>query len=743
MTNKNINQKELTKISLLSAFPSVSSLENFFDDNNDEIIQSILTYAFERKIIIKPEKKLLCSFVDEKCPIILEAEIPDDIHLNALKEDANIQSTRWLTKEMNRMIEKLDLSLSKVSNTMFTRLGNEAPDTPVKRNTLRLLAIWLGLNRPELALSWNYDTLFKISPLKHNYKSDKGVRIAFSLHSRGDVINEKTIKWFKKELNDCINDLNIKYAKIRGTQSFNITEFSIDLPQKDNITEDFIHPMSYNTCVRDSIAIAHQMKVRWSLSPYNSNKKFLTIGIATGEFVHLDIYLQTIINLEIYRNPAICVTDFTHQCLLLNDIKVIFNDNSDDIKIATGEIVKLWWIDSIWSHIYWDYIPSLLSDRLLPCTMESYFKFTEYLYFSTEKSNTESNPLSGILQIHQNPTLMIELAKVCLYRKMFYEANHIISVVLASNTNHIVARCIRMQIYLNLALVQNRFSQSELFFKKAIREGLFVTKNCKITDEEPWCEFGLVYFGLAFKILKTLRSKEHKSVLSGGHNKDSIIPFLRKAEDCFEEGSSISPVGLPVRSDYWLLQTRSFCRLLENDHDLMISNKPFRDVNNIYDDEGKKYFIYSGWIDGIHDENFTYKKVISIFNIYETAVVSRSYIPTIRLGFATMIFDFYPNLTTGMVKTVLNYLDEACTLAEKLKKYNLGIYSVANCFAQIQSAETFIRLIEKTKAEIQQILKEDLKKQDDYVIDKKKLNGFKLILSNIDEDIEQGILVEK
>jgi len=743
MTNVNTNQKELTQISLLSAFPSVSSLENFFDDNNDDIIQSILTYAFERKVVIKPEKKFLRSFIDEKYSNIQDVSVPDDINLNALKEVADIQSTRWLTKEINLMIEKLNLKLSNVSNTMFTRLGNEAPDTPVKRNTLRLLAIWLGLNRPELALSWNYNTLFNISPLKQNYKSDKGVRIAFALHSRGDVINEKTIKWFKKELKDCLNDLNIQYAKISGTQSFKITESSIDLPQEDNNTEDFIHPMSYNTCVRDSIAIAHQMKVRWSLSPYNSNKKFLTIGIATGEFVHLDIYLQTIINIEIYRNLAICVTDFTHQCLLLNDIKVIFNDESEDMKIANGEIVKLWWVDSLWSHIYWDYIPSLLSDKLLPCTMKSYFKFTEYLYFSTKESSSELNGLSGILQIHQNPTLMIELAKVCLYRKMFYEANHIISVVLSSNTYHTVARSIRMQIYLNLALVQTHFSQSEQFFKKAIREGLFVTKNCKISDEEPWCEFGLVYFGLAFKILKTLRSKEHKSELSSGFSKDSIIPYLRKAEDCFEEGSSISPVGLPIRSDYWLLQTRSFCRLLENDHDLMISNKPFRDLDNIYDDEGKKFFIYSGWIDGIHDDNFTYKKVISIFKIYENAVVSRSYVPTVRIGFATMMFDFYPKLTTGLVKAVLHYLDDACALAKRLKKHNLGIYSVANCFALIQSPETFINCLEKTKAEIQQILREDLNKQDNYVIDKNKLNGFKLILSNIDEDIEQGILVEQ
>jgi len=726
---------------ILCAFPSVASFEDFVKDNNNDVVQSIVKFAYDFGIIKKNEKKLLFSVINDHSIDKEKIDFPEEITLNALKETANIQSIRWLTQEINKMIDIYKLKINKVSNTMFTRLSNELADTVVKRNTLRLLAIWIGFERPHLILPWNYESLLKICPSQKNYSSDRGVRLLFRFHSRGDVINEKTIRWLKNELKECLNDLNIQYARINGSQNLQLTEFSVDLPQEYTDNVDFIYPITYNSCIRDSINIAHQIHVRWSLSQYNSERKYLSIGIAAGFFNNLDMYLQAITNIDLNKTSAICVTDYIHHCVLLNDIRVIFSEFSDNINMANGEKLKIWWIDSLWSHIYLDYIPSLLTEEYLPLTKEKFFEFTKLLYFSKKRTDYSICKLSSLLTIHQNTTLMIEFAKVCLYRRMFHEANTILSAVLTSNSYHIVARTMRMQIFLNLGLQQSQCDNAQPFFKRAITEGKYITKKSKIIDEEPLCEFGLVYFSIAIKILRNLRSQNNFDSFSDEQKKEKIFIYLKKAEDCFEEGSIIAPFALGIRSNYWLLQLRSLRRLLELDNELMTKKKPFKDLFNIYENEGEKMFNLLGWKNEIHKNDFFYNRIFSILNIYINSVGLRSYLPNVKFAFASLIFDFTSDLTTGLVKYALNYLYEALDSAKKLQKHSVGIYSITHCLAHIQSTESFITYVEKVKIHIERVLKDDLIRKDTYRIDRKKLDGFKIILFNIDEMIEKEVIL--
>ncbi|MCP4552773.1 MAG: hypothetical protein GY834_12200 [Bacteroidetes bacterium] len=83
----------------------------------------------------------------------------------------------------------MKIDLPRLSNVMFTRLKSDPADTPRKRDALRSIAFWLGHERAHLGPLWNFETLSKlcdrIEP-KIDYK--EGVRIAFSIYSRGDVI---------------------------------------------------------------------------------------------------------------------------------------------------------------------------------------------------------------------------------------------------------------------------------------------------------------------------------------------------------------------------------------------------------------------------------------------------------------------------------------------------------------------------------------------------------------------------
>ncbi|KPA09444.1 hypothetical protein MHK_010360, partial [Candidatus Magnetomorum sp. HK-1] len=431
----------------------------------------------------------------------------------------------------------------------------------------------------------------------------------------------------------------------------------------------------------------------------------------------------------------------TRLCIITNDIRVNFCKEPERINAADGEIIKVWWLTSLWSNIYWDFIPVLLTENMLPTTRESFIRFKKSLFIPQKRDSNTHIALSAIHRYPQNTLLIIEIAKVCFFRKMFHVANMMISTLLASNFHHVVARSMRMHIFLNLALEQQEFSVAKVYFQQSINEGLFMTNHCLIEDEEPWCEFGLVYLGVAFRILTINRKKEDGFKDTEYVNYNNFINQLKKAEKCFQQGLTFSPTGLGNRSGFWVVHTQTLIELFKTNENFFHKDQPLRDLKDIYAQNAVKYYKFSGWFDELFDFDFFIERAKSSIEIYENSVLLKSYIPNMKFAFATMQFDFNPFLTTGDIKQILSWLYEANKNAKDLIEYKLGIYSFLNCFVQIQSPDEFISYVDKTINLIKKLLKEDLLKEDDNLIDKKKLKGVKFLLLYIEERVKPGILV--
>jgi len=174
-----------------------------------------------------------------------------------------------------------------------------------------------------------------------------------------------------------------------------------------------------------------------------------------------------------------------------------------------------------------------------------------------------------------------------------------------------------MHILLNQALAQSKFSVFELFYKRAINEGFFIKNNCKIEDEEFWCEFGLVYFGIGLKLLSFIR--KGKSNIKNS----KLINFLKKAERYFDKGLVFSTSGAGNRSIFWLLHTKCIKKLLESNEDIFNNKKPLRDYNQVYNDVVCDFFIFIGWGDYKTDRENIVKQMFSAINKYKNTVVQK------------------------------------------------------------------------------------------------------------------------
>jgi len=749
MVNKN-KRKEQSKKALLAVFPSFETFQCFKDseDNkihkkniNIDLLKLFIKYAYNNKLISEETDKAFQNFIknNEIAAIENNTNIKKNFE-SLIHEKLKLKSGRQLINNLNQLLMKelLDIEFEEkiVSHATLTRLKEGPPDTPAKRNALRFIAFWIGFKRAELILSLNYEILFNFCPKVRQIKSKEGVRILFYLKERGEDITEKSITWFRNELRQIRDDLNINYISIDNLNK-NRTKFSVDLPLIKEDHDIISNPRLFAICVKDSIAISHQITNRWTLSDFSSNRKSLIIGIATGKYNQLNYYLDELINTEISESSVIRMTDFTRLCILTNDIKIIICKKPQILELSNGEKMNIWWITAFWSNIYWDYIPILLEEKMLPTNKQSYNIFKNALNFPDTYKGDMNKALSVIHHFPHDSFLILEIAKTCAFRKMFHEANIILSMILASNPYHIVARTFKMNILLNLALNQSKFSVAELYFNRAINEGIYITKHCIIEDEEFWCEFGLVYLEMAIRILSILRNNKdsinnHKIV-----NSDNFKKLLNCAHNCFEQGANISPLTIGNRTAYWYLNIRSLIKIFETNNQFIENNIQITDQNDIFEETGKDIFEYIGWFDS-HNDDYIYKKICTAINIYENSMLQRSYIPNIKFAFAILVFDFSPILTVRIVRSVLKWLEQARIFAAKLTQYKIGAVTRSS---YIQSPEHFIKTVDKTTELLKKKVNKFMSLDDNYKIDRKKLDGFKIFLVNIEDIIQSGILV--
>ena len=182
------------------------------------------------------------------------------------------------------------------------------------------------------------------------------------------------------------------------------------------------NPTLYRQCLRSAVSLAHQMAIRWALSKYFTKNRFLSIGIAAGDYASIDNYLLPLLNARLPGDPVIRMTDYARQCLLTNDIRALLCSRPNEMTLFNGETLTIWWVVGFWSEMYFDFVPGLLRDKVLqndPASVEALTR----LIWSPEKielqpaAGDESNAVMTFYRFPHNSLLGIEIAKTLYYRR--------------------------------------------------------------------------------------------------------------------------------------------------------------------------------------------------------------------------------------------------------------------------------------------------------------------------------------
>ncbi len=698
---------------ILSVFPSLETFHELKDNfDNQIIIDSFVNFAFEKQLIPVPEEDYFEQFIRRNQDKILKPSMSSDLSFETLltkkKELLEISiSGRALTDRVNALIETHCIALPKLTNTMLSRLKKEPADTPHKLNSLRAIAFWLGYERSNFQAAWNFKVLLKLcraaSPVR---KIDQGVRIGLSLHSRGDVIDQEAVTWLKKNIKNHIASAMtmLPYGGWGRVKSYDITTIYIDFPKEGQAN----YPASYQTSIRKAISVAHQMAVRWAMSEHSKKNRFLSIGIATGEFLNLNNYLLPILNAKLPGDPVIRMTDYTHQCILIGDIRAVFCDQPETVTLFNGEPLSIWWVVGLWSFIYWDFIPALLEDGIMQPTPESTNSLNRsFMYPDTLEKQEKFNSIKRFFLFPQNSLLGIEIAKTLYYRRCFWEANEILRTVLSLDPKNVCARSLRMMLFRNLAIEEPVCSISQIHFERAEAEAQFILQNFNTFEEDFFCEYAAISLSKAVCMLRRMRKGEE--IGAYGKNirrlKAKIFKCLRTAAKLFEKGIVVSTSG--YRSVWFLLCTRMLHRILEtSDRFFETSEIPVSVSKKIYSQTA--FDILSsvnnyGWrdLDGGSDHGFMEKVIFQSFDQYGGSVTLRAYQSTLYFCYAVMLWDAFPGRTVNTAKRVLKFFREAITMAHALEEQDLYIYSYTRCIGEMLKPETFIHHIEKAVQKVE------------------------------------------
>ncbi|MCP4606477.1 MAG: hypothetical protein GY847_39215 [Proteobacteria bacterium] len=701
-----MTEKTKATSAILAVFPTPETLRKFIENNeNKSTFESFIAYAARNNVIESDNESDFKDFIKSNRFEPENCTPPKNLTLEELLEKKekylNIDfSVRGLTDRINTLIDDSRIELPKISNTMFTRLKKEAADTPHKLNTLRSLAFWFGHERSNLNISWNYETLFALcNRIDQPVDYKEGVRIAFSLYSRGDAIGGEIVDWLKKELKEYIkyNITLIPQGHWGKVKFHDITTMYIDFPkEKGNI-----NPAAYLQCIRNAISIAHQITIEWALTNYCSNKRFLAIGIAAGDFSSIDNYLLPILNAKLPDDPVIRMTDFARQCILINGIRTIFCDRPKELVMFNGEPLNIWWVVGLWSTIYWDFVPGLLKADILKNTPAASDTLRGLLLFpgtdSTKTINGATpNVMSTFFRFPNNSLLGIEIAKTLYYRRRFWEANEVLRIVLSINPLNLNARSLRMAIYRNMAIEAPSYSAADLLFRRAEKEAACIRET---TDEDFYDEYAIVKLAKALTILNIIReNKGEYKTQNICLTQANVYELLDEAEDLLINGITVSPNGL--RSIYFYMCTKMLEMILKNDEEIFKSpdkllNCPKRYVTQIAVDMG----VANGFLSPDHPERILKdigsKVYLSSFkNHYESMSLS-AYHPNIHYALAVSFWDFNLTRDSNNAQIAKNAIKSAISITRELEKDDVCVFSFTRLLGEMMPTEQYIDHMQK------------------------------------------------
>jgi hypothetical protein len=731
---------------LLNVFPTVKSFYDF-KENDREIsrraMPGVIKYAFNRGIIETNTEAAFVAFLEKNCKPDDERKLPVGLTFSdVLEKMAGNLSVNALIAQLE--VTARELSLPEIQAPMITRLKQRfLINTPKKRALLRILAFKLAQKHPDL--NWHYELLLQLPEssenIAENHQETAGVTITFHLQGQGDIIVPADVAWLKNELSDCIEYLRLEnHLHKKVIETIGATTFNLRTPKKPGALDE---PRLYNEAIRNVIAIAHQMAARWLLYAASSPQKKLIIIIYTGLMADSNPTIQRILEIRLNAESGIYLTDFAHLCALFASVKAGFELYSKNTHRATDYNGDIWSINHFLSYGYYDYIPCLLTEKMLPrsTTESSYDDFKRVLYFPEHAGHSSFGAITAMHRFPQSALLLTEIAKVLHARQMPFEADKVLANLLLSTPFNLSARLMRMLINSNIAQRQSDFLSMQMAFERAEAEGDFIVSYCK-PESDIWHEIGVLHFIRAMEYLKYLRG--NNPAVKANRRETDLTAQLVKAKEAFLKSMTVSATGRALNSLYMFAYTLCLMELLQAETKPAGKNKktPKAGVRTIFKDISMRVFRNIGWLRdepqmADHPPEEAFQSLLLTLNLliahYENLVLCRSNIPFMKYMFALIMWDFAPGITPQICRLALDWLKKARKDAEKLIADNISVYHVA-C-GNISADKFLLHLQDTIDMIYRRVTDDDLKQGNHSPLLQKKLkelSGIKLMLLELD-----------
>jgi hypothetical protein len=671
-------------------------------------LTKIFRLALDVGATASADRQSFIEFISRQTPLAETCEYKSfEQCIDALRGSLSVNG---LLDKINR--ESGILGLPVVYSPLITRLKQHfVPATSRQRCALHLLSYWAGKYRPETGISYNLLSKLAGTPQHRQSSEPHGIVMAINLQSLGSLVSTHAVNWLSTQLGKSIQYLRLHYLTGKGSvEPFGASSVILKLAEQKSTGDDL---RAYAQPIRDSLALAHQMAVHWRLSPHSKHAVGMTIAIHAGKFSETTLGLPQILELRHSSNPAIVLTDMAYLCARIADVKVGFCRYDTVIQSEHIKTGKLWTPAYFWAHTYHDYVESLLSTDAIPfsATDANFHLFQRDLFSFSHLSSPSMFSAINVAYSHPVSTIvLLEIAKVCLARCMFREADHFLSLVLIDNPNHCVARVMRILVYLNIGVRAATNDVANRNIERAISESN-ILRSQSPTDPEVWCEIGLIYFWKAFRVI----SVADKATVGAMYTE--ALSLLGEAHECFAQGSIASPWGLDNRCLFWQVYTESMqelCTSNKNTNNVFFQKDTgISDTSGIFIRCSARFFSFIGWIDTLCAQRAeTEKDVLNIISeedilslisnlknhiaIYENAALSRSYVPDMLYAISCVLWDFLPNLTADICHCMFDWLYQARAIAELCKKDNLAIFSCADGVSLYQAPDDFIACIDAT-----------------------------------------------
>ncbi|PKN19088.1 MAG: hypothetical protein CVU71_09925 [Deltaproteobacteria bacterium HGW-Deltaproteobacteria-6] len=729
-----MNPRDKAMAAILSVFPTVECLTSFYQNkDNTPAGDSFIDFAVRNGLISPADTESLEQFIrahtDNTFKLQLAGDISFEDLLNKKEETLKLNlSLRALCNRINALLTTHHIRLPQVTHSMLMRLKKEPLDTDYKMNVLRSIAFWLGYERAELSRKWNFETLVSLFPESGApSKSDdhnEGVRIGFALTSRGEVIDHEIIGWLKKNIKSYITEAigHFLYGKWGKVKAYDITTLYIDFP-KEKEGGNLVH---YMECLKSAVALAHQIAIRWPLSKYYSKNRFLSIAITAGEYGVLDNHMLSLLNAGLPDDPMIRISDYARHGLLINDIHVILCPKPAEARLFNGESLPIWWITSLWTTHYFDFVSELLHDETLQNSPASIEKLDRLLWpMGSEDAAAghagDNNAIATFFKYPHNSLLGVEIAKTLYYRKRCSEAAEILRIVLSINPKDLVARTLRMMLLRNMALDTPSQRSAAAVFRQALQEADNIREHCDFHTEDFYCEYAIVYLAQAMSTVRYMRT--HPEVCTDIREFENlqcaVYQGLDQAKQLFEKGMSVSSSG--TRSSFLLKIAAVLKTMLTADAELFVNpDKPITGGADIFQQESMDVQWQIGYrrseLPVQKQDELVVKITIQKGTIYNAAIALFSYQPTTLFCNAVALWDFLPVHTVLTAKIVRERITHAIDMARRALEANVGIYAFNRTYSEMIPADVYIEHMQKALKIIDEEVGGDLSGREDSEI---------------------------